>query len=661
MVVVLLLLLSLAWGQSSNNFCTSPTVLSVGSPSPFTTIGNVRSGPVGTCVTSTGPDAYFTFTANLSGAYDVSLCGSSFDTYLRVTALPATPCTSGLQLGCNDDFCSTSSQVRVQLNASASVMIQVAGYVAGSGSGSIVVRFVAPTTTTTRTTTTRGNTTTVTTVSTRATTTTTVSTRTSTRTTVASTLPGTIPPGVNNNLCANAYTLTTGVKVGFDTRTATNDGGTVCGSGPDLWYRFTAPVAATYTVELCDSNYDTYLQLKTSCTGSQLGCNDDFCGTRSSLTVSLSQSQVVVIRVAGYNGQSGTGQISVQSSAVIPPSPSANSCTGSAPLSLSTVQSWSTTGTLRNLPNSSCQGPGGSTNTAWFSFQPATTQDYVVDALCSTGLRPSVPIDITIYDNTSNGDCSLNETFRVAQCQSYFAGASCGQVQQPPLLLSSSQTYFVVVTGQTADGFGSLRVVTPFQLSQPSSVPLAAIIVPVVVGTVLIALIVLLVVALALRRRRRRNPDPRVADAAAFDPNPRVVQANQAQIEMLTVPTGPEGAVLRFSAPPQDACVVCLSRWKEVLLSPCAHICMCVTDAEALRNAGERDGDGAQCPICRTPIESFRRLKVAPTDFDPQHSEEVHLLEPCDHCVRGALPEILPPNCPTCGTYITMHRRVFIA
>jgi len=89
-----------------------------------------------------------------------------------------------------------------------------------------------------------------------------------------------------------------------------------CGSsgGYDKTYRFTAPAAATYTMSLCNSSYDTVLYVyDMSC--SSLACDDDSCavGLQSQLSVALAAAQQVLIIVDGYDDfESGPFTLTIQ-------------------------------------------------------------------------------------------------------------------------------------------------------------------------------------------------------------------------------------------------------------------------------------------------------------------------------------------------------------
>ena len=90
---------------------------------------------------------------------------------------------------------------------------------------------------------------------------------------------------------------------------ATNDyaGSCVGASAPDVVYTFTLEQPATVTASLCGSTWDTGLHLWLGCPdagGSEIICNDDFCGLQSCITVTLSLGTYYLI-VDGFGANAG--------------------------------------------------------------------------------------------------------------------------------------------------------------------------------------------------------------------------------------------------------------------------------------------------------------------------------------------------------------------
>ncbi|HEY5922022.1 MAG TPA: hypothetical protein VIV11_10150 [Kofleriaceae bacterium] len=89
------------------------------------------------------------------------------------------------------------------------------------------------------------------------------------------------------------------------TQAAGNDTSACSGDGDDVTIGWFAPVAATYRIDLCESNFgfDTVLYVRDGgCTGPQLACDDDSCGLvgiQAEVSVSLAAGQGIVIVVDG--------------------------------------------------------------------------------------------------------------------------------------------------------------------------------------------------------------------------------------------------------------------------------------------------------------------------------------------------------------------------
>lgn len=115
-----------------------------------------------------------------------------------------------------------------------------------------------------------------------------------------------------NNDCVNAIPINNGITT-FSTVGATTDGPAGCANNQDIWYLYTATSTADLIVSLCGSSYDTYIAVYDytgACPpGPQLACNDDSCGLQSMVTVPVQAGLVYALRVGGFAGGVGTGQI----------------------------------------------------------------------------------------------------------------------------------------------------------------------------------------------------------------------------------------------------------------------------------------------------------------------------------------------------------------
>jgi hypothetical protein len=133
-----------------------------------------------------------------------------------------------------------------------------------------------------------------------------------------------------NDACINALPLCDNVAVTSTTAGATftaADGTATCGSSgtsPDVWYSYVPAVNFTNAnFNTCGSAYDTVLSAYTGVCGSlvQVGCNDDAysggnnaCNAnnlQSGFNLTLTAGTRYLIRVAGFNGATGTFTLKV--------------------------------------------------------------------------------------------------------------------------------------------------------------------------------------------------------------------------------------------------------------------------------------------------------------------------------------------------------------
>lgn len=81
-------------------------------------------------------------------------------------------------------------------------------------------------------------------------------------------------------------------------------------TAPDGSFIWTASVAGTYTFSTVGSTFDTVIDVL-GLTGNSLGCNDDFSGLQSSVTVSLTAGQQVLVIVDGWRASSGAYKLNI--------------------------------------------------------------------------------------------------------------------------------------------------------------------------------------------------------------------------------------------------------------------------------------------------------------------------------------------------------------
>ena len=126
-----------------------------------------------------------------------------------------------------------------------------------------------------------------------------------------------VPP---NDRCDSALAASLGDNA-FDTTQASTEPSwlpPMCDEGAglafthDVWFTFTAPQSAEYTLSTCGTpGFDARLALHDACGGDVLACSDDACADGgASIAVPLACGQTVLVRVGGWgHGTAGALQI----------------------------------------------------------------------------------------------------------------------------------------------------------------------------------------------------------------------------------------------------------------------------------------------------------------------------------------------------------------
>jgi hypothetical protein len=199
---------------------------------------------------------------------------------------------------------------------------------------------------------------------------------------------------VPNDDCANATTVS-----------GTFFGSTVCATGTDVsgctfndfrdtWYAYTPSQCGTLTVNTCspDRSYDTQLSLFSACGGTELACNDDFCGLGSSITANVLAGTTYLIRLSGFNGQTGTSTVNVSLAAsTLEVTCSGNTTVypGYAPAECTTISGTATGG----QPPYSYAWSNGATTAAQVVC-PSTTTTYTLTVTDANGCQATCSVTV---------------------------------------------------------------------------------------------------------------------------------------------------------------------------------------------------------------------------------------------------------------------------
>ncbi|HLP83762.1 MAG TPA: FG-GAP repeat protein, partial [Phycisphaerales bacterium] len=279
--------LTMEQSQATGDLCTMPmtvtqnadfvgcTEFATASTGTVTTCGSGSSGNV-----AQGPDVWFRFSPSCDGNAIFDTFGSDFDTVLSVHSDCPT-LFSGNTIVCNDDHTfaapnNRASLVSFNFTGGETYLIRVSGYNGAKG------QF---------------------------------------------TLRNLISYGVSNDNCSNAITVGQGTAT-FNTCSATdsNLAGSQCGTPrKDVWYRYISPSNGVITINTCGSSFDTVVNVYTgtqqACPANPLAlvaCNDDstdICepglSRPSYVQFSAPAGESYMIRVGGFNSESGPGQMTI--------------------------------------------------------------------------------------------------------------------------------------------------------------------------------------------------------------------------------------------------------------------------------------------------------------------------------------------------------------
>lgn len=220
----------------------------------------------------------------------------------------------------------------------------------------------------------------------------------------------------------------------------------------------------------------------------------------------------------------------------------------------------------------------------------------------------------------------------------------------------------------------------PTSSTTTSSVPILAIVLPIVLGLLLIAGIIVAIVCgrKACRNRQQAAPPPvqpeQLEDVSMPEVHAAANVVPAVQVHSAPAPA-PQAVVFQpsYAAPLQygayestaasaafaamqattgnlryteanlrSCCIVCMDLPKNMLFHPCSHVCACQRDAASMTD----------CPMCRAPI-----VNMVPLKFGQIASlQDTYLLWPCNH----AISQEIAASCPICGEEVTHSERIYV-
>jgi len=257
-----------------NETCNLAQFIPAGVIVDGTTIG-ARDDGDGSCGSSNNsPDVWFRYRPVTSGSVTYSTCDTTtnFDTVLSIFS---GSCGNLVELGCNDDSCGLRTNVVVNNSvAGVDYFIRATGFSGSTGNFKLKI--------------TGGG--------------------------------GVVPPP--NDLCANRPGIGLG-STPFSTLNATTDGPTHTGCSffgnnnitNDVWFNYPSLCDGDLTIATCsNAAWDTKIAVYgaygcDNLDARLLACSDDDCGNQSTVTIPVAAGDFITIRVGGYIGATGSGNL----------------------------------------------------------------------------------------------------------------------------------------------------------------------------------------------------------------------------------------------------------------------------------------------------------------------------------------------------------------
>ncbi len=335
------------WAQLENDECAGAIAVAIDTEVAFDTTTATRSTDPWPCVDANTPDGdvrgdvWFSFTASSAGVIRVRVCSMPFDPdYLFQPAfLTALSSCGGMELACDpvgeyfdDPFC-YYSEVYVPVSEGQNILIRIAGPAQGPfGPSSVVGTFTI----------------------------------------------SMVPPPAND-VCADAMDLFAGTPIAFSNLSAATELTVPCGSDTaggerDVWFRFTAtePGVAVFGV---GGSFGVTLAAFDSCGAAPVACSTNNVSANfsnssgSSLSVAVSEGQVVLLRVAGTRFPFGfpTGGDAEVSVSIQQPPP--NDLRADAAQLVEGTNPFTTVGALTDGLSTCSNYSGFTANDIWFVYQ----------------------------------------------------------------------------------------------------------------------------------------------------------------------------------------------------------------------------------------------------------------------------------------------------
>jgi hypothetical protein len=174
------------------------------------------------------------------------------------------------------------------------------------------------------------------------------------------------PPGPGET-CATAYDLWVGPSASGQ-----------LSAGQSIWYKVTPGTNACYTIELCNSNFDTAVELYEDCGGYIQGFDDDGCAPQSKLQAQMQAWHTYYLRIRGKTTtDSGYYEVIINEGCSAGTNTGSDDCEDAPQVYLDEPVTDDTTGATGTDETEDC-GYAPDNRDLWYIFTAPSNGDYVI-------------------------------------------------------------------------------------------------------------------------------------------------------------------------------------------------------------------------------------------------------------------------------------------
>lgn len=213
-----------------------------------------------------------------------------------------------------------------------------------------------------------------------------------------------------HDICSNAIAIVEKDKTyNGSSNGATGTEESICGRYDelDVWHSYTPDSNEVVDISLCTSQMDTTLVVYDFCGGTELACNDDYCGSQgyqSQVTIGLTAGETYLIRVAEYWGGTGNYKLTITDA---PEPPVNNTCQDAIEVVQYSPPVTGSTTTAYGTDITSCTT--SDTRDVWYYFIPTISGRYLIDPNAPNG--SDYDTSLAVFDDCGGTELACNDDY----------------------------------------------------------------------------------------------------------------------------------------------------------------------------------------------------------------------------------------------------------